>query len=58
MINILVVDDLEVFRRQIGIVLRTQRDLNVVAEASNAFEAIRKAEWHQPDIVLLDYKHA
>ncbi len=58
MINILVVDDLEVFRRQIGIVLHTQRDLNVVAEASNAFEAIRKAEWHQPDIVLLDCKHA
>jgi len=48
------VDDLEVIRRQIGIVLGTQRDLNIVAEAANAFEAIKKAERFQPDIVLLD----
>lgn len=54
MINILVVDDAEVVRRQIVILLATQRDLNVVAEASNAFEAIQKAERYQPDIVLLD----
>jgi len=40
-ISILVVDDLEVIRRQIGIILGAQHDLNVVAEASNAFEAIR-----------------
>jgi len=53
-ISILVVDDLEVIRRQIGIILGSQRDLNVVAEASNAFEAIRNAERFQPDIVLLD----
>ena len=54
MISVLVVDDVEVIRRQIGIVLGTQRDLNIVAEASNAFEAIKKAERFQPDIVLLD----
>jgi DNA-binding NarL/FixJ family response regulator len=53
-ISILVVDDTEVVRRQIGILLATQRDLNVVAEASNAFEAIEKTEQYQPDIVLLD----
>jgi DNA-binding NarL/FixJ family response regulator len=53
-ISILVVDDAEVVRRQIHILLARQRDLNVVAEASNSFEAIKKAERYQPDIVLLD----
>ena len=54
MISVLLADDVEVIRRQIRILLGTQRDLNVVGEASNAFEAIRKAERYQPDIVLLD----
>jgi DNA-binding NarL/FixJ family response regulator len=53
-IRILVVDDHELVRRHIGTVLSTECDLNVVGHASGGHEAIRKAEEHQPDVVLLD----
>jgi DNA-binding NarL/FixJ family response regulator len=53
-IRILVVDDHELVRRHIGMVLSTEHDLNVVGHASGGHEAIRKAEEQQPDVVLLD----
>lgn len=53
-IRILVVDDHELVRRHICTVLSTERDLNVVGHAAGGHEAIRKAQEHQPDVVLLD----
>jgi len=53
-IRILVVDDHELVRRHICMVLSTERDLSVVEQAAGGHEAIRKAEEHQPDVVLLD----
>jgi DNA-binding NarL/FixJ family response regulator len=53
-IRILVVDDHELVRRHIRTVLSTERDLELVGHASGGHEAIRKAEEHQPDVVLLD----
>jgi len=53
-IRILVVDDHELVREHICSLLTTEPDLEVVCDASGAFDAIRKAEEYQPDVVLLD----
>jgi DNA-binding NarL/FixJ family response regulator len=53
-IRILVVDDHELVRRQICEILTKEPDLEVVCEASAGFEAVRKAEEYQPDVVVLD----
>jgi len=54
MIRIMVVDDHPVVREGLVAMLSTQVDFNVVAEAANGLEAIRKNGIYSPDIVLLD----
>jgi DNA-binding response OmpR family regulator len=53
-IRVLVVDDFEAFRRLIADILKSQPELQIVAEASDGAEAVRKADQIQPDLVLLD----
>ena len=53
-IRILLVDDHELVRNNLRNLLATAPDFTVVSEASGGFEAIRKAEEFQPDVVLLD----
>ena len=48
------VDDYEPFRRFVYKTLRERQDTHVVGEASDGFDAIRKAEELQPDLILLD----
>jgi DNA-binding NarL/FixJ family response regulator len=50
----LIVDDNELVRRGICDLLASELDLEVVSEASNGYGAIRKAEEHKPDVVVLD----
>lgn len=54
--RILLVDDHEVVRHGIKLLLRLQADIDVVGEAANAMQAIQQAQALQPDIVLLDLK--
>jgi len=53
-IRILVVDDHPVVRRGIGVLVGTQSDMTLVAEASNGREAIEEFRKHRPDITLMD----
>ena len=53
-LRVLVVDDSEIVRRGICQILQTQVDLEVICEASDGADAVRKAREHRPDIVLLD----
>jgi DNA-binding NarL/FixJ family response regulator len=53
-IRILVVDDHELVRRNICNILTLDPDLDVVCQASSGYEAIRKSEELQPDVILLD----
>jgi len=52
--RVLVVDDYEPFRRFVCSTLGTRPELQIVGEASDGLEAVKKAEELQPDLVLLD----
>jgi len=52
--RILVVDDLEPWRRLISSKVEEHPDLQVVGEAKDGLEAIQKATELKPDLVLLD----
>ena len=53
-LRVLVVDDSEIVRRGICQILQTQADIEVICEASDGADAVRKAREHRPHIVLLD----
>jgi DNA-binding NarL/FixJ family response regulator len=53
-LRILVVDDHEIFRKQVYALLGAQPGFEVVGEAGDGLEAVRRAEDLQPDIVVLD----
>ncbi|MBA7701610.1 Transcriptional regulatory protein DegU [subsurface metagenome] len=53
-IKVLVVDDHALFRRGITAVLANRENLEVVGEASDGLEAIKKAEAIVPDIIVMD----
>jgi two-component system nitrate/nitrite response regulator NarL len=53
-IRILVVDDHTLFRRGLSALLARDPQLQVVGDAGDAGEAIRRAQELQPDVVLLD----
>jgi DNA-binding NarL/FixJ family response regulator len=53
-INVLIVDDHHVVRRGLAFFLNTQKEINVVGEASNGKEAVERVKELQPDVVLMD----
>lgn len=53
-IRILVVDDHPVVRQGISILVATQPDMTLVAEASNGREAIQQFRAHRPDVTIMD----
>ena len=55
-IRVLIADDQALFRRGLYVVLGTEDDIEVVAEAENGADAIAKAEELAPDVVLMDVR--
>jgi DNA-binding NarL/FixJ family response regulator len=53
-VRVLVVDDFEPFRRFVRSSLEKRRDLQVIGEASDGLEAVRKVEELKPDLIVLD----
>lgn len=53
-LRIIVADDHEVVRRGLREILQTEPGWEVVAEAANGREAVRKVEEHRPDVVVID----
>ncbi|CEA03214.1 Response regulator protein VraR [Metalysinibacillus saudimassiliensis] len=54
MIRVLIADDHHVVRRGLLFFLKTQKDIEVVGEASNGEEAVQLATALEPDIILMD----
>jgi DNA-binding NarL/FixJ family response regulator len=55
-VRVLIVDDHALFRRGLQMVLEGEPDIDVVGEASDGAEAIKKAEDTAPDVVLMDVR--
>ncbi len=53
-IKLLVVEDHPVVRDGIRMLLDGQREVDIVGEAGTAADAVRLADAHQPDVVLMD----
>src|SRR4249920_2175535 len=53
-IRILAVDDHALVREGIAVLVGTQPDMSLVAEASNGREAIQQFRTHRPDVTLMD----
>ena len=53
-IRILIVDDFKDWRRQVLLLFQVRPEWQVIAEASDGPEAIRKAEELKPDLIVLD----
>ena len=53
-IKVLVVDDHALYRRGVTAEVASQEDLEVVGEASDGLEAVRKAEEIVPDVIVMD----
>ena len=57
-IRILAVDDHALVREGIAVLVGTQPDMTLIAEASNGREAIQQSRTHRPDITLMDLQMA
>jgi DNA-binding NarL/FixJ family response regulator len=55
-IRVLIADDQALFRRGLFVVLGTEPDIEVVAEAENGEQAVARAEELAPDVVLMDVR--
>lgn len=53
-ISVMLIDDHTLFRSGIRLLLGRQSDINVVGEAADAVEGIKRIHELQPDVVLLD----
>ena len=55
-IRILLVEDNEVFRETLELLLGMRTDVEVVASVGDGGEAVPACREHRPDVVLMDYR--
>ncbi len=56
MIRLLIADDHLIIRQGLRLILETEDDFEIVAEASDGAEALRLCGEHNPDVVLMDLR--
>jgi DNA-binding NarL/FixJ family response regulator len=55
-VRLVVVDDQALVRAGLVLIIDTEQDLTVVAEASDGEEALAAVDQHRPDVVLMDVR--
>jgi len=55
-LKILIVDDHDIVRKGLAMLVSRQEDLSVVAEAGTVAEAVEKARASEPDVVVMDIR--
>ncbi len=55
-VRILLVEDNQVFRDALELLLGMRADIDVVAAVADGSEALPAADAHEPDVVLMDYR--
>jgi DNA-binding NarL/FixJ family response regulator len=55
-VRILLVEDNQVFRDALELLLGMRADVEVVASVADGSQAVAAAEQHAPDVVLMDYR--
>ena len=55
-IRLLIVDDHEVVRDGLAVMLGREPDFSVIGEAKNGLEAVKKAQELRPDVILMDLR--
>lgn len=53
-IRVLIADDHAIVRRGLRTLIASQRDMKIVGEAINGWEAVQQARTAQPDVILMD----
>ncbi len=53
-INLMIVDDRDINRDLLRLLLKTTNNINIVAEATDGIEALELAKTHKIDIVIMD----
>ena len=56
MIKLLIADDHLIIRQGLRLILETEDDFDIVAEASDGTEALQLCEEYNPDVVLMDLR--
>ncbi len=54
MLKLLLVDDHGIVRQGLRALLENEADFQLLGEAANGLQAVRQAERHQPDVVVMD----
>ena len=55
-VDVLLVDDQELFRAGVSVIIGAQPDMAVVGEAGDGLEAIARVDELEPDVVLMDIR--
>ena len=55
-IRVLIADDHPIVREGLAAILRSEKDIKIVAEAADGEEACNLYDRHSPDVVLLDLR--
>ena len=55
-VRVLLVEDNQVFREALELLLGLRRDVTVVASVGDGNEAVEAARAHAPDVVVMDYR--